>query len=738
MRQLQQAPMRVPPGVRVSKLSETVERLILIETPEQIQELREYLKAFEFIAYDTETTGLDKSDEIIGVCIAAEVNVGYYIVLSHWDVAQQKLVYRDTKEATRALIGDLALDYAVNGRRRLIMHNAPFDCAMTLNNFGIELMQSVHTDTLPLAHLLDENRHPGLKELGVSIFGEDAKQEQTEMKASVTKNGGMLTKENYELYKGDAHLIGRYGAKDAILTLKLFFHLVPELFDQGLDKFFYEDETMPLLRGPTYDLNTTGLCVDPEKLLNLKGSLEAEIMEAKAFVDKEIRPHYSKKYTGKSKAKTFNVGSGKQLAWLLFFAMENDYVQLTDEGRGVCHFLDIRLPYSPGDRRAFIREVIENKGKVWRKAGYYNPKTKKTLKKDKKLGEPWNYIASGKKTLQHLAPRYKWVAKLLELRSAEKLLSTYVIGIRDRAKYNVIRPGFKQHGTTSGRYSSNNPNFQNLPRDDKRVKACIVARKGKCFVGADYSQLEPRVFASFSKDERLLECFRSGLDFYSVIGVELSGIKGCSLNKKDKNFFGDLQKPWRQKSKVVALAATYGKTAHSLAPDMGISISDADDIIDSYFTKFPSVKKLMLESHEMAKRDGQVVNLFGRPRRMPDAKLIPKLFGKTAHGDLDYKWRNILNLSINHRIQSTGASIMNRAAIAFYQSCKELAVSHDAAWGEVKVVLQVHDELIAECPIHLAELVVLVLKDAMECTTVLPGVDLVAEPRIAYNLADLK
>ena len=122
---------------------------------------------------------------------------------------------------------------------------------------------------------------------------------------------------------------------------------------------------------------------------------------------------------------------------------------------------------------------------------------------------------------------------------------------------------------------------------------------------------------------------------------------------------------------------------------------------------------------------------------MPMALYIDEIYGKTPHEKLPYDIRNILNLAINHRIQSTGASIMNRAAIAVWNICKDLAIS-DSTWYEVKIVLQVHDEIILEGPEDLKNDMVTVLKDAMENTVVLPGVDLVAEPKIASNLADLK
>lgn len=705
-----------------------MEKLIIIRTLSELKKLEHYLKDKEYVAYDTETTGVEKESEIIGFSICADMEVGYYVILSYWDVSSSRLISLETKEGAKGFLEELK-------SKSLIMHNAPFDCWMTANNYQVELMPSVHTDTLILGHLLNENRSNGLKELGVALFGEDSRKEQIEMRESVYNNGGVLTKQLYELYKADADLIAKYGAKDAILTLKIFYELVPQLLDEGLDKFFYDDESMPLLRGPTYDMNTTGLRVDPEKLANLKATLQAEIAEAKAFILREIEPHIKDKYPGTSKAKTFNIGASKQLAWLLFIKLENEFGTLTDSGKEVCKFLDLKLPYSPGAKREFIRVCQENFGRVYEEARV-NPKTGK-MGRPKKIGEPWNYLAAGKATLGKLAPRYKWVQKLLEYAKNTKLLSTYVEGIQARMKYNVIRPNFLQHGTTSGRYSCKNPNFQNLPRDDKRVKSCIISRQGKVFVGADYSQLEPRVFASFAGDKRMLDGFKNGDDFYSVVGIPLFDRYECSLKKGDKTFFRKVYETEGNQSKVVSLSAPYGKTAFSLSLMLGVSTERAQEIIDSYFEKFPGVKQLQLDSHEMAKRDGKVVNLFGRPRRMPQAKDIKKIYGNTAHAELPYAARNLLNLAINHRIQSTGASIMNRAAISTWKRIRELAKT-DSRWLEVRVILQVHDELILEGPAALEEQMIAELKIAMENTVTLPGVDLIAEPKAAYNLADLK
>lgn len=698
-----------------------MQKLIVLRTVKEVLELMELMKGKEYIAVDTETTGVSKDSQIIGFSASWEVESGYYVVLRSWDGS--KLNVLETESVAKEFMVAL-VDHS------LVMHNAVFDCAMIFNNYNVQLIDSVHTDTLILAHLLNENRRNGLKELATSIFADDSNAEQLIMKESIRANGGLITKTDYELYKADSELIGRYGAKDTILTLKLFYHMVPILFEEGLDKFFYYEESMPLLRRTTYDLNTVGLRIDPTKLENLKGELQTEALEAKSFVHKEIQKHIADKYPGTSKAKTFNIGSSQQLAWLLFIKMGEEYMTLTDEGKVVCRFLGLKLPYTGPARRDFIYACTQAKGIAYA-PGAYNPKTKKTSK-PKVIGDVAKYLAANKATMQKLAPKIKWVDKLLLFQKNTKLLNTYVEGIKSRMSYNVIYPSFLQNGTTSGRYSSRNPNFQNLPRDDKRVKGAVVSREGKSFVGADYSQLEPRVFASFSKDERLLASFKSGDDFYSVIGAEVFGKVGLSMKKDDKDSFAKKYPELRNIAKVVALSATYGTTAPKMAVAIGKRMDEAQEVIDDYFENFPSVKRLMLDAHNEAMERGEVKNLFGRPRRMPEAKNIRSSYGKIEHAKLPYEARNILNLAVNHTIQSTGASIVNRASILFYQLVSEAKID------DAHIVLQIHDELVVECNDEDAVQVADILKVAMENAVILPGVDLVAEPKIGKTLSELK
>lgn len=700
-----------------------MEQLITIKTLTQLEELTEYIKGKDFIAYDTETTGTTVDSKIIGFSVCADIEIGYYVVLSYWDPEQKKLIDRETKKGAKSFLEKLK-------NKSLVMQNAPFDCSMTNLNFGIELMPYVVHDTMIGGHILNENRANGLKERGVELYGEDARAEQKAMKESVHKNGGVLTKDLYELYKADEDLMAFYGAKDAILTLKVFYNDVPQIYEEKLDKFFYDEESMALLRGPTYDMNTSGLKIDVEALQKLKKTLEVEILEDRAFINKEIAAYVKEKYPGTGKTNHFNIDAPQQRSWLLYSKLGNTFNILTKVGREVCKKLGLKLPYTQSAKREFIHVCESRKGDIWEEESFNHKTGKKT--RAKKIANSWTYMACGKESLIKLSKKYKWVEAYLRYAKNVKLLNTYVEGIQSKLHYGIIYPSFLQHGTTSGRYSSRKPNFQNLPRDDKRIKSCIVARPGNVLVGADYSQLEPRVFASLSGDKRLLDCFKTGDDFYSVIGVEVFDKQGMSLKKNEDKSFAKQFPQLRDIAKVVALSATYGTTAPKMSPTIGKSIDEAQEIIDNYFERFPSVQKLMLESHALAKKNGSVTNLFGRPRRMPKALLIEEIYGNANHERLPYEARNTLNLAVNHRVQSTAASIMNRAAIAVWKECSA------RGWDKVKIVLQVHDQLILEGPEKLGNEMAEVLKRCMEETTKLPGVDLVAEPFISKDLAGQK
>lgn len=680
-----------------------------ITTNAEVADLIMYLKDKQYVALDTETTGVDKDSTIIGYSVCAEEDLAYYVVTQYWDKLGQQLVPMETVETSPMFMESLK-------SKDLIGHNILFDTNMIRDNWRVDLIDYAFMDTMLAAQLTDENRSIGLKALGAHYLGASATQEQEIMQASVIANGGKLTKANYELYKADYNLIAEYGAKDAEMTFKLMPLLIDELVKEDLVDFYF-DETMPLLRGPTNDLNSVGLTIDSVALNSLRKSLEVETLELRGKIHHDIDHLVRAKYPGTCAKNTFNIGSCPQLSWLLFDQLKNTFPTLSDAGQDLCRAMSMKLPYNNSAKKEFIDTVRSNLGTVWG---------------GKKVKEYWNYLSTNKEVLDKFSEKYRWVKYLQQYKTAKKTLTTYVDGIEEKIRCGIVHPNFKQHGTTSGRYSCSTPNFQQLPRDDKRVKSCIVSRPGNVFVGADYSQLEPRCFASISGDISLMECFTRGKDFYSVVGMPTFGITGCSEVKSDGNSFASLYPKLRDKSKVIALATPYGRTARQQAQAMGIPEEESQALIDSYFAAYPLVEQMMLNFHKEVKESGYVKSMFGRKRRIPEALKIRSMYGEASHNDLPYTARNMLNLAVNHPIQSAGASITNRAMIRFKDCIKDLG------WTEsVSIVLQVHDSIVVECPENVSPQVSDLLRDCMENTTVLPGVKLEAIPKIGKTLADV-
>ena len=160
-----------------------------------------------------------------------------------------------------------------------------------------------------------------------------------------------------------------------------------------------------------------------------------------------------------------------------------------------------------------------------------------------------------------------------------------------------------------------------------------------------------------------------------------------------------------------------------------LTIQECQDIIDTYFREFPGVKAFMDGSHKEVVEYGLVKNLYGRPRRIPEAKVLKK-YGKFSHHNLEYSLRNLLNLAVNHKVQTTGDSIINRSAVALQKRLKK-------EFKDASIVLQVHDSLVVECKEEDAEKIAIIMKECMENTCYLDGVKLEAEPQIGKTLAEV-
>ena len=344
------------------------------------------------------------------------------------------------------------------------------------------------------------------------------------------------------------------------------------------------------------------------------------------------------------------------------------------------------------------------------------------------------------------------VKDLLSLKKLNKLKGTYIEGILDRQIDGRIYASMLQFGTTSGRYASRNPNLQNLPRVPEKkpedlsiveqytasIRKGFISDENCMLIDADYSALEPRCFSHMSGDKKLQELWAKGEDMYSRIAIDVFELKGVSANPKDANYLKTVDPSFRQDSKVFCLAVPYGAEEGRIAQAMGVDWKRAHEIISKYLKKYPGLKKYMHRSEYNVKTKGYVKTIFGRIRHLKEANFIYAI-----HDDdiLDFKWaksrglsadrrkyKTCLNNAKNFPIQGLAAHIVNRAMIAI---AKELKKKKLKAYQ----CLQVHDQVIVNCPNDELEIVTEIVQRCMETTTKI-SVPLIAEPEVADNMAD--
>ncbi len=331
-----------------------------------------------------------------------------------------------------------------------------------------------------------------------------------------------------------------------------------------------------------------------------------------------------------------------------------------------------------------------------------DPKAKKT-----KTGQ----YATGEDVLSKMAAKHKIVDDILNFRELTKLKSTYVDAIPEliNPKTGRIHTSYAQAVAVTGRLSSTNPNLQNIPirteRGKEIRKAFIPREPGRVLVSADYSQIELRIVAAISGDPNMCEAFKQGKDIHTATAAKVYGIAEA-----------DVTKEMRYKAKSVNFGIIYGQGAFGLAENLGISRTEAKEIIDNYKKEFPNIQKYMDAQINNAKELGFVETLMGRKRWLRDINST----NFTVRG---FAERN----AINSPIQGSAADMIKLAMIKVHREMKK---KH---W-ESKMILQVHDELVfdavnSELP-ALKELILSSMTSAM----VLPnGVPVEAEIGVGDN-----
>ncbi len=278
------------------------------------------------------------------------------------------------------------------------------------------------------------------------------------------------------------------------------------------------------------------------------------------------------------------------------------------------------------------------------------------------------YVTS-EEVLEALRTRHPVVEKILEHRGLKKLLGTYIDALPKLVNPETghIHTSFNQTITSTGRLSSSNPNLQNIPvrnEEGKEIRKAFIPEPGCEFFSADYSQIELRIMAHLSGDPHMIEAFREGHDIHAATAAKIY-----------KKPLEDITREERRKAKTANFGIIYGITAFGLAGRMGVSVTEAKELIDGYFATYPKVKEYMQRSIETAREKGYAETVCHRRCYLRD-------IGSHNSVVRGYAERN----AINAPIQGSAADIIKIAMIAIYRRFREEHLRS-------KMILQVHDEL---------------------------------------------
>ena len=342
-------------------------------------------------------------------------------------------------------------------------------------------------------------------------------------------------------------------------------------------------------------------------------------------------------------------------------------------------------------------DIAALQARVWEYAGeefnINSPKQLGTILFDKLM------LPSGKKTktgwstnadvLEKLRDKHPIVNAVLDYRTLTKLKSTYAEGLlKEISSDGRIHTNFQMTVTATGRLSSTEPNLQNIPirrPQGAQIRKMFVASPGMVLVDADYSQIELRLLAHISGDETMIAAFNSGEDIHTVTASQVFNVP-----------LEDVTTLMRSRAKAVNFGIVYGISAFSLAQDIGVFQNEAKAYMDNYFAKYHGVREYMERIKRQAKADGFVTTLYGRRRDLPELKSAN--FNMRSFGE---------RVALNMPIQGTAADIIKAAMVRVARRIEREGL-------QARLLLQVHDELIVECPEDEAARVQTLLAEEME------------------------
>ena len=378
----------------------------------------------------------------------------------------------------------------------------------------------------------------------------------------------------------------------------------------------------------------------------------------------------------------------------LYFDVEHPLCRVLAEMELAGFQVDAGMLRSFGETLTAAIETLEQR--IYSYAGQFNINSPKQLGEVlfERLGLPsYKKTKTGYSTsaevLEKLRGAHPIVGEVLEYRQYAKLKSTYVDGLlKVISPDGRVRTSFQMTVTATGRLSSTEPNLQNIPTRTElgsELRRMFVAGPGQILVDADYSQIELRLLAHISGDQAMVDAFRSGEDFHTVTAAHVFSVP-----------VEEVTPAMRRAAKAVNFGIVYGISPFSLSQDLGVTVAEAKAYMDAYFHRFPGVKAYMDQVVERARADGYVETPMHRRRALPEIK-------SSNHNMRSFGERVALNMPI----QGAAADIIKLAMVRVHRQLKEAAL-------EARLIMQVHDELIVECPEAEADRVKALLVREME------------------------
>jgi DNA polymerase I len=534
------------------------------KTITDLNELKDYVeKAIKdgYVSIDTETSGLnDISDKIIGFSLKSISQPGVYIPINHVSAySKTRLDFQPTEKDVKPI-----LQYLVDSTWS-VWTNCAFDVGVLYWQVGVVVPEeNILWDVGIAGHILNENEEIGLKKLYKKYIknDEDVIFSYSDLFSTV------------ELASVPIDIATIYAAHDAVMTESVFQFQYPYLCIENI-------EENNQYSGISYVYNY----IDLKSIYTV-----VEMRNNGVRIDEKLAKELSLKYHN-----------------LLEDAQREYYEELDKYSDEINNFfrakqlmLDPRISYSsPKQLSMLLYDIL------------------KIAPVDKKFPR-----GTGEEILEKI--NLPICSKILKCRGIEKLLNTYIEKLPKSVnqKTGKIHGRFNINGAVTGRFSSSEPNLQNIPSHNKEIRKMFIPDDGYVLVGSDYSQQEPRILAHMSGDENLQKAYHEGKDLYSWVASLVYKVpyEDCMEAYPDgsKNKKGAER---RSSLKAVVLAIIYGKAQATVAEDLKISVKEANEIYDKFFSTFPKVREFIDKSQAFATKYGYVETAWGRKRRLPEMQL---------------------------------------------------------------------------------------------------------------------